>query len=204
MAEASRMDRHRSPRDREIQRNRLLAGGGVLVVLVLLVYGCSKIGGGDGGDTTATKGGSGETKSGEPTKAETEKAAAKGLAAESSYKGWVDPKSSGEPWSTSLVGQLTFRGNPTRSYYGLGPVPEKPKVLWRYPESGGMCSSSPVGNTPHSWCGSGWTGQPSVWEDENGDVKIAVGTYDQNIHFIEAKDGSDWLQPFDMGDIIKG
>ena len=44
-------------------------------------------------------------------------------------------------------GQITFRGNPTRSYYGLGPVPKNPKVLWRYPESGGMCGSSPVGGT---------------------------------------------------------
>ncbi len=203
LADASRAERRRSPRDREIQRNRLVAGGGVFLVLVLLAWGCSKIGGDDGGSSTATKDGSG-TKSSEPTKAETEEAVSKGLAPKSTYDGWVDPKSSGEPWSTSLVGQLTFRGNPTRSYYGLGPVPEKPKVLWRYPESGGMCSSSPVGNTPHSWCGSGWTGQPSVWEDENGDTKIAVGTYDQAIHFINAADGSDFLQPFDMGDIIKG
>ena len=205
LAEASRADRRRNPRDRDIQRNRLIAGGGVLLVLVLLVYGCSKIGGGDDGGSpnASTKGGSGQAKDGEATKAETEAAAAKGLAAPSDYDGWVDPESSQEPWSTSLVGQLTFRGNPTRSYYGLGPVPKDPKVRWRYPESGGMCSSSPVGNTPHSWCGSGWTGQPSVWE-QDGEVKIAVGTYDQAIHFINGADGKDWLAPFDMGDIIKG
>jgi outer membrane protein assembly factor BamB len=203
LAEASRADRSRSSREREIQRNRLLAGGGVFLVLVLLVWGCSKIGGDDGGNsTTATKGGSG-TKTTEPSKASVEKATSKGLAPKSNYDGWVDPKSSGEPWSTSLVGQLTFRGNPTRSYYGLGPLPKDPKVLWRYPESGGMCSSSPVGNTPHSWCGSGWTGEPAVWQ-QGDKTWIAVGTYDQAIHFINAADGKDILQPFDMGDIIKG
>jgi hypothetical protein len=36
------------------------------------------------------------------------------------YNGWVDPESSGEPWATKTVGLLTFRGNPTRSYYGQG------------------------------------------------------------------------------------
>ena len=134
----------------------------MFLVLVLLVWGCSSIGG-DDGSTTATKDGDG-TKTSQPTKGEVEKATSKGLAPKTTSDAWVDPQSSGEPWSTSLVGQLTFRGNPTRSYYGLGPVPKKPKVLWRYPESGGMCSSSPVGSTPHSWCGSGWTGQPSPME----------------------------------------
>jgi outer membrane protein assembly factor BamB len=201
LAEASRADRRRTAREREIQRNRLLAGGGVFLVLVLLVWGCSSIGG-DDGSTTATKDGDG-TKTSQPTKGEVEKATSKGLAPKTTSDAWVDPQSSGEPWSTSLVGQLTFRGNPTRSYYGLGPVPKKPKVLWRYPESGGMCSSSPVGSTPHSWCGSGWTGQPSVWQ-EGDQTKIAVGTYDQAIHFINAADGKDFLAPFDMGDIIKG
>ena len=50
--------------------------------------------------------------------------------------------SAARSWSSEVVGQLTFRGNPTRSYYGLGPVPEAPEILWRYPESGGTNDSA--------------------------------------------------------------
>lgn len=119
------------------------------------------------------------------------------------YDGWVDPASSGQPWSSDLVGQLTFRGNPTRSYYGLGPVPKAPKVLWQYPESGGMCGNSAVGGENKSWCGSGWTGQPAAWKD--GDrTWVSLGAYDKNIHFFDGATGEALIGPYDMGDIIKG
>ena len=119
------------------------------------------------------------------------------------YDGWVNPASSGEPWSTDVVGQLTFRGNPTRSYYGLGPVPKAPEVQWRYPSSGGMCGQSSVGGEAKTWCGTGWTGQPSVWE-EDGRTWVSFGAYDKNIHFLDASDGTEIIGNFDMGDIIKG
>jgi outer membrane protein assembly factor BamB len=204
LAEASRADRNRTARQREITRNRAIAGGGVFLVLVLLAWGCTAIGGDDGSSTTASKGaGNGGSSSGGPTETETSEAVSKGLAPVSDYDGWVDPKSSGQPWSTSVTGQLTFRGNPTRSYYGLGPVPKDPKVLWRYPETGGMCGQSAVGGQAKSWCGTGWTGQPSVFED--GDKTwVTFGAYDKNIHFLDADDGSEIIGNFDMGDIIKG
>lgn len=202
LAAASRADRSRSARQREVQRNRLIAGGGALVVLALIVWGCSKIGGSDS-SSNATKGGADSTASDGSESPSTPTKTGLAPVPPKPYDGWVDPKSSGQPWSTKVVGQITFRGNPTRSYYGLGPMPKDPKVLWRYPRSGGMCGSSPVGNKPHSWCGSGWTGQPSVWEAD-GKTWIAVGTYDKHIHFIDPATGTDILEPFDMGDIIKG
>ncbi|MEO6988999.1 MAG: PQQ-binding-like beta-propeller repeat protein [Aquihabitans sp.] len=119
------------------------------------------------------------------------------------YDGWVDPASSGEPWSTDVVGQLTFRGNPTRSYYGLGPVPKAPEIQWRYPSSGGMCGQSSVGGVAKSWCGTGWTGQPSVWE-EDGRTWVSFGAYDKNVHFLDGADGSEITGGYDMTDIIKG
>ena len=119
------------------------------------------------------------------------------------YDGWVDPKSSGEPWSTEVVGQITFRGNPTRTYYGLGPVPKDPKIQWRYPKSGGMCGNSPVGGANKTWCGTGWTGQPSVWEEE-GTTWVTFGAYDKNIHFLNAVDGAEIIGNFDIKDIVKG
>lgn len=128
---------------------------------------------------------------------------ASGLAAPGEYAGWVDPASSGEPWSSDVVGQLTFRGNPTRSYYGVGPVPTAPEIQWLTPPEGGLCGSSPVGGEDKTWCGSGWTGQPSVWAE--GDVSwVSVGAYDKNIHFWNAATGDDIVAPHDMGDIIKG
>ncbi len=59
----------------------------------------------------------------------------------------------------SVPGITTFRGNLTRDYYGVGPVPHAaPQILWRYPRAGGMCSLSSDETGRHTWCGVGWTG----------------------------------------------
>ncbi|MSY18593.1 MAG: hypothetical protein F2735_04565, partial [Actinobacteria bacterium] len=77
----------------------------------------------------------------------------------------VDPSTIGQPWGHSVQGVLTFRGNPTRSYYGTGPIPTNPKVLWRYPANGvKMCGPSAEYGITRVWCGTGWTGQPAVFE----------------------------------------
>ena len=217
--EASRNNpRLRSTREREVQRNRLLAGAGVLMAIVLLVGFCSRIDS-DDSSTTATKDGAGSpdgtpggsdgdgkgeaggSNSGGPDTAPSTSGLAPTPA--EAYDGWVDPKSSGEPWSSEVVGQMTFRGNPTRSYYGLGPVPKAPKIQWQYPESGGMCGNSPVGGENKTWCGSGWTGQPSAWE-QDGKTWVSVGAYDKNVHFFDAGNGESLIANFDIGDIVKG
>jgi outer membrane protein assembly factor BamB len=103
-----------------------------------------------------------------------------------------------------VPGLLTFRGGPTRSYYGEGPVPERPEVLWSYPgQSGGMCAESSVGSETKVWCGTGWTGQPSVFE-RDGRTWVVFGAYDRSIHFVDFETGQDILPPFPTGDIIKG
>lgn len=119
------------------------------------------------------------------------------------YDGWVDPASSGKRWGDTVEGQLTFRGNPTRTYYGEGPVPEHPTIQWRYPSAGGMCGSSSVGGESKVWCGSGWTGEPAVFVDGD-ETWVAFGAYDKQIHFLDAASGSELLGGFGMGDIIKG
>ncbi|HWJ64759.1 MAG TPA: PQQ-binding-like beta-propeller repeat protein [Acidimicrobiales bacterium] len=119
------------------------------------------------------------------------------------YEGWVDPASSGKPYGDVVDGLLTFRGNPTRSYYGKGPVPEAPEVLWRYPRSSGMCGESSVGKETKTWCGSGWTGEPAVFV-RDGRTWVAFGAYDKEIHFLDGATGEEVLGGFDMGDIIKG
>lgn len=128
---------------------------------------------------------------------------ADGFAPETDFDGWVDPASYGMPWSSEVLGLLTFRGNLTRSYHGFGPVPKQPEVLWEIPEAGGLCGPSTVGGETKTWCGTGWTGQPSVWKD--GDrTNVAFGAYDHKVHLLDAEDGSDVRAPYDFGDIIKG
>ena len=48
----------------------------------------------------------------------------------------------GRPISDSVVGLTMFRGNSTRTYYGEGPVPSNPRVLWRFPTGRPMCAIS--------------------------------------------------------------
>ena len=104
----------------------------------------------------------------------------------------------------AIPGLLTFRGSATRSYYGEGPVPADPEVLWSYPgQSGGMCAESTVGEETKLWCGSGWTGQPAVFE-RDGRTWVVFGAYDRKIHFVDYDTGEDIIPPFTTGDIIKG
>lgn len=113
------------------------------------------------------------------------------------------PAGFARPWGKAVPGLLTFRGNPTRSYHGRGPVPSTPGVRWDYPDSGPMCSESTVGDETKTWCGTGWTGQPAVFE-RDGRQWVVFGAYDASVHFIDGTDGTDILAPFQTGDIIKG
>ena len=115
----------------------------------------------------------------------------------------VNPASSGHMWSEEVPGLLTFRGNPTRTYYGRGAVPSAPKVDWYYPQDGGMCSSSSAKGVTKTWCGMGWTGQPAVFQ-RDGRTWVVFGAYDGSVHFMDGETGEDILPPFDTGDIIKG
>lgn len=119
------------------------------------------------------------------------------------YDGWVNPASSGRPWSTEVDGLLTFRGNPTRSFHGRGPVPVGPTRQWEYPAGSSMCGLSDPGGGPIEWCGTGWTGQPAVFE-RDGRTWAVFGAYDYGVHFVDADTGAAILPPFYTGDIIKG
>jgi outer membrane protein assembly factor BamB len=108
-----------------------------------------------------------------------------------------------EPINTAIEGLTTFRGNATRTYYGEGPVPENPRILWQYPSSGGLCSESSDEEGTRTWCGTGWTGQPNVVETDNG-VEVRFGAYDRGVHVVDAATGEDLYEPFVTGDLIKG
>ncbi len=118
---------------------------------------------------------------------------------------WSDPAWVGQPYPPDEVsGLITFRGNPTRTFYGQGPVPQQTPVIdWSYPKNSGMCGTSDDGSGPSTWCGTGWTGQPSVFERE-GKTWLIFGAYDYGIHFLNARNGKQLLPTFTTGDIIKG
>ena len=119
------------------------------------------------------------------------------------FRGWVDPASACQPFPNATVeGLLTFRGNPTRNYYGQGPVPREPHEQWTYPGSA-MCSESTDGEGTRTWCGTGWTGEPAVFE-RDGRTWVVFGAYDRAVHFVDAATGQDIIPPFPTGDIIKG
>ena len=104
-----------------------------------------------------------------------------------------------------VPGLTTFRGNLTRDYYGVGPVPRQaPRILWRYPRAGGMCSLSTDETGRHTWCGVGWTGQPNVIPKRNGSIELRFGAYDRGYHFLNAATGAPTRPTLMTGDLAKG
>lgn len=116
---------------------------------------------------------------------------------------FVDPRMVGVSPPNEIDGLLTFRGSPTRSFYGRGPVPSEPEVAWRYPETGGLCRQSTVGAETKVWCGTGWTGQPAIFR-RDGRLWTVFGALDGAVHFLDGETGEPLLPSFQTDDIIKG
>jgi outer membrane protein assembly factor BamB len=116
---------------------------------------------------------------------------------------WVDRRTVGQPWGTTVSGLLTFRGNPTNSWYGTGPVPTNPEVEWRYPDTP-MCSQSTDMGATSTWCGNGWTGQVVLWERPDQVTELMFGGYDRSFHFVDAATGENTRDPIVTGDLVKG
>jgi outer membrane protein assembly factor BamB len=156
------------------------------------------------GTTVTTAAGSTTTSAGSTTSTTGESTTTATTEPEPPLHAWVDRRTVGMPWGDVVTGLLTFRGNPTNSWYGLGPVPESPRVLWRYPADGPMCSQSTDLGVTATWCGNGWTGQPVIWERPDGITEMIFGAYDRRLHFVDADTGLDTRASVATGDIIKG
>jgi outer membrane protein assembly factor BamB len=109
-----------------------------------------------------------------------------------------------QPANTTFEGITTFRGNQTRTYYGRGPVPRHPEVLWRYPTEGGLCSLSTDQHGEREWCGTGWTGQPNVIVGEHGRIEVRINAYDGAYHFLNGRTGEPLRSELQTGDLAKG
>jgi outer membrane protein assembly factor BamB len=101
-------------------------------------------------------------------------------------------------------GLFTFRGDVRRAFYGRGPVPARPRVRWRYPRRGSLCSISVDKDGPGRWCGTGWTGQPSVVPRRGGGVEVRIGAYDRRYHFLDGATGRPVRPSLLTGDLAKG
>jgi outer membrane protein assembly factor BamB len=108
------------------------------------------------------------------------------------------------PINTSFAGMTTFRGNATRSWYGEGPVPEDPRIAWRYPETGSLCSESSDQHGVRLWCGTGWTGQPNVIVGDDGEIEVRINAYDGAYHFVDGRTGEPVRPALQTGDLAKG
>ncbi len=115
---------------------------------------------------------------------------------------WVELSSVGEN-TDGATGLLTFRGNPTRSFHGTGPIPQDPVAQWRFGGGDALCSFSTVGTETTKWCGTGWTGQPAVF-DYQDQRWVVFGSYSPALHFLDASTGTRILDDFPVGDLIKG
>jgi outer membrane protein assembly factor BamB len=116
------------------------------------------------------------------------------------------PGSGDQPLNASFPGIVTFRGNATRTYYGEGPVPLDPEILWNFPLDAPMClrSEDPAEGELKVWCGIGWTGQPNVIVREDGTVEVRVGGFDGRYHFLDGESGRALRPALVTGDLAKG
>lgn len=114
-------------------------------------------------------------------------------------------KARSAPAAVPKAGLWTFRGNAERSLSGVGPIPRsQPRVLWRYPESGGLCAASTDETGTSTWCGLGWTGQPSVVPGPRGRLEVRFGAFDRAHHFLDAATGRTVRPSLLTRDLAKG
>ena len=120
------------------------------------------------------------------------------------FDGLADPAGFRKPYPNATVeGLLTFRGNPSRSYYGVGPGAETaPAIVRQFPDEP-MCKESTDLGVTKVWCGMGWTGQPTIVERDDRTWAI-FGGYDGHLHFMDVDTGQRILPDVETGDLIKG
>ena len=66
-----------------------------------------------------------------------------------------------------------------------------------------MCGESSEYGETRTWCGTGWVGQPAVFE-RDGRTWVVFGAYDYQFHFVDAATGKPIMPPFPTGDLAKG
>ena len=172
------------------------------MVAVVVGLQCTRGSGGTtsgGSSTTGTSGGGGTGTTNGASSSGT------GTTSASRTTTTLDPAAFYGPINTSFPGLVMFRGNGSRTFYGQGPVPKTPEVLWKFGPMVGESDAGPLSDpgAKSTWKGSGWTGQPAVFE-RDGKTWVVFGAYDHKIHFLDAQTGKRLLPDFTGGDLMKG
>ena len=71
-------------------------------------------------------------------------------------------------------------GNPTRTFFGSGPMPKSLKVIWDF-----KTTTTRGRLHPDPWGGSGWPGQPAIVGD-----RVYFGSADSYVYCVNKSDGS--------------
>ena len=96
----------------------------------------------------------------------------------------------------------TFLGNSTRRFYGIGPVPEQLRVIWKAEIGSGKTSGTASSKGAVTWAGTGWTGQPTLVRDK-GKLYLLIGGFDHGLRKIDAATGKT-VWRYEFPDVIKG
>jgi outer membrane protein assembly factor BamB len=76
---------------------------------------------------------------------------------------------------------LMFRGNPAHTFYGTGPIPDAPRLVWKFRTAE---INNIVHGKPTTWAGTGWTGTASKLGDY-----VYVGSVGGYVYCFEAFTG---------------
>lgn len=206
-AQAGELGRRPAPRRGRRVRRSAGAGAGVakaigaLVVLAVVVAAVVLIatgkvpgfgGGGSGGDGATPSTRTVETTTpAKPSKVET-------TTVETTRP--VDPALPVDAGDGIKVG--TYLGNETRRFYGIGPVPEKLRVIWKCRIGSGKTSGTATSKGATVWSGTGWTGQCTIIR-EGGRLYLVSGGFDHGLRKIDAETGK-VIWRYEFPDVIKG
>ncbi len=83
--------------------------------------------------------------------------------------------------STATDTVLMFRGNPTHTFYGTGPLRDTLEIAWRYKTERWETT---LHDKPHVWTGPGWTGQAAVYGGH-----VFFGSVDRHLYCLDAATG---------------
>ena len=96
----------------------------------------------------------------------------------------------------------TYLGNASRTFYGIGPVPEKLKVIWKNRIGTGQTAGTKSVKGTTNWSGTGWTGQATIIRDA-GKLNLVIGGFDHGLRRIDAATGKT-IWRYEFPDVIKG
>src|SRR5690606_3237470 len=91
---------------------------------------------------------------------------------------------------------LMFRGNPTHTFHGTGPLPDRPRLPWK--RKLGEFRGRKADGTEQHWVGTGWSGQPVRWGK-----RVYVGAVDTSFYCFHADTGEP-IWTFKGGRMFKG